>query len=99
MLESKIEKKVCDFAKSLGYLTPKFNSMQFSGVPDRIFISPFGSITFIEFKSTKGVLTPLQISIHKEFLARGVKVHVINSVEDGKQLVLDDLSKDGRNIT
>lgn len=36
--ESDIEKKVCDRAKSLGWITPKFKSPMNRGVPDRIFM-------------------------------------------------------------
>jgi len=60
MLESAIEKKVCDYARKHGWLVYKFTSPQHRGVPDRIFISPGGSILFVEFKAPGKKPTPLQ---------------------------------------
>ena len=49
--ESQIEKKACDYAKSLGFLVFKFTSPGQRGVPDRCFISPAGAVLFLEFKT------------------------------------------------
>ena len=53
MLEKQIESKVVKKAKELGFLTYKFSSPSNRGVPDRIFISPYGEVFFIEFKSNE----------------------------------------------
>lgn len=60
MLEKHLEKKITDKAKKLGFLSYKFVSPSQRGVPDRIFISKTGKVFFIEFKSPKRNITPLQ---------------------------------------
>ena len=50
MLEKNLEAKIIKIAKKLGYLTYKFTSPSNKGVPDRIFISPYGHVFFMEFK-------------------------------------------------
>ena len=66
MLEKDLEKKIITKAKQLGFLSYKFVSPSNRGVPDRIFISKTGKVFFIEFKSPKRKITPVQ----KEFLNR-----------------------------
>jgi hypothetical protein len=66
MLEKDLEKKIVNKAKQLGFLSYKFVSPSQRGVPDRIFISKNGKVFFIEFKSPKRKITPVQ----KELLNR-----------------------------
>lgn len=83
--ESKIEKAVCDHAKSKGWLVYKWSSPGNRGVPDRLFIRK-GYVLFIEFKRKGGKTTPIQELIHKKFLEHEFKVHLIDNIEDGKLL-------------
>ena len=88
MLEKQIESKIVKKAKELGFLTYKFSSPSNRGVPDRVFINPFGRIFFMEFKSEKGKLTKLQEKVIKDISEYGVGVFIINSVEVGLQILI-----------
>ena len=46
MLEKDIEKKVCDYAKSKNVLAYKFTSPARAAVPDRMFVTPEGTVWF-----------------------------------------------------
>ena len=88
MKEKQIESKIVKKAKELGFLTYKFSSPSNRGVPDRVFINPFGRIFFMEFKSEKGKLTKLQEKVIKDISEYGVGVFIINSVEVGLQILI-----------
>jgi len=87
MLEKQIEKKVCDHAKNLGYLTYKFNSMNRAAVPDRLFISATGVMYFIEFKREGAKPTSAQCREIKRLHDQGVSAFVIDNVKSGVWLV------------
>ncbi len=84
--ESKIEKAVCNYAKSLGFLHYKFLSTQ-NGVPDRLFINPNGFIFFIEFKATNEEPRLLQQVVIKKIRRKGADVYVVDNIENGKELI------------
>jgi len=96
MKESKIEYKVCQYARSKDWLAYKFTSPSNRGVPDRIFIR-YGTIFFVEFKSTSGVLNKLQMAIIKRLKKHLFNVYVIDSIEQGIELI-DFYEKKVRNI-
>lgn len=50
MYESALERKICDYIKSLGGKAYKWVSPGTPGVPDRIVVLPGGEIIFIEVK-------------------------------------------------
>ncbi len=87
MLEKQIEEKVCTYAKGKGWLTLKFTSPARAAVPDRLFITPFGRIIFVEFKCGGQKPTPAQAREHERLIRQGCTVRVIDNVEDGKALV------------
>jgi hypothetical protein len=82
MLEKQIEKKVCDFAKALGWMSIKNNPVMNKGIPDRTFIKD-GQVIFIEFKREGGVVSPIQRRWLDKLTAHGVKTDIIWSVEQG----------------
>lgn len=86
MRESYIEKKVCDYAVTLGWVHYKFSSPGNKGVPDRILLRK-GRIIFIEFKATGKEPTKLQFYIHKIIRRLGFKVYVVDDIEVGKLLL------------
>ena len=86
MLEKEIEKKVCSYAKSRGWLNYKFVSPSCRGVPDRIFIKK-GRVFFIEFKSGKNNCTPLQLSRIQELTSHNMDVFIVNTIGLGKSLI------------
>lgn len=87
MLEKEIEKRVCDYARAKGFLAYKFTSPARASVPDRLFITPTGSVFFIEFKRPGGKLTGGQAREIERLRRQGVNVSVIYSVEDGKRMI------------
>lgn len=84
MLEKEIEKKVCDYAKSLGMLAYKFTSPGRMSVPDRLFITPSGKIFFIEFKRLGKKPTPAQYREHEHLRDKNVTIIVVDNVDYGK---------------
>jgi hypothetical protein len=91
-LESKIERDVCDYAKKAGMLVFKFVSPGNRGVPDRIWINQYGEVYFVEFKTEKGRVSPLQQVWINRLRKHHKQVHIVRSVEEGKRLV--DLLRD-----
>jgi len=87
MLEKQIESAVCRYARDNGFLAYKFTSPSRAAVPDRLFISPNGQFFFIEFKRTGQKPTPAQDREHTRLRAQNVKVYVIDTIMDGKELV------------
>jgi hypothetical protein len=85
MLERSIQKKVCDYAKSLGWLVFPFKSPSNVGVPDRMFIKA-GECFFIEFKKFGKKPTELQKRVHKKLEAQGFQTFVVDNVLDGKAI-------------
>lgn len=87
MTEKQLEKALREKAIELGYFTCKFTSLSNRGVPDRIFINPFGYIFFIEFKSRGGKLTSLQKKVHEGLGKRRVSVYVIDDLDKGVKIL------------
>lgn len=86
-LEKVIEKKVCDYARSKGFYVKKFVSPSNRSVPDDIFITPDGTVFFIEFKRRGRIPTGSQFEEHKKILRNNVDVHVIDTINKGKELI------------
>lgn len=85
MRERDIEKKVCDFAKSQGWLAFKFASPNHRGVPDRIFFKN-GQVLLIEFKAPGKKPKALQVKTINELRNSGIECHAIDSIESGKRV-------------
>lgn len=86
-LESITEKKVCDYAKSLGCLVYKFTSPSRRSVPDRLFIAPGGRVFMIEFKRLGQKPTASQQVEIDKIRQQRVQVWVIDNVANGKRTV------------
>lgn len=86
-LEKEIEKRVCDYAKSLGMLCYKFTSPARRSVPDRMLITKAGVVFFIEFKRKGQKPTASQEVEIAKIRAQGVKCFVVDNVGDGKRIV------------
>ncbi len=85
MRESKIEKEVCEYARTLGWTVYKFVSPGLRGVPDRMFLRDGVSI-FIEFKASGKKPSKIQFKRIKELNEIGFYACWIDSVEDGIRL-------------
>jgi hypothetical protein len=86
-LEKKIEKKVCEYARKHGFLTPKFTVVSERGWPDRLFIDPDGWMVFIEFKQKGKPLQEIQAYRCTQLTERNVSVLVVDSEEQGIEYV------------
>ena len=87
VLEKDIERKVCEYARSRSFLVYKFVSPQIIGVPDRIFISPAGVLTFIEFKRPGETTRSSQDREIARLRKHNQRVYIIDDVEQGKAIV------------
>lgn len=87
MFERDIERIVTKHATDQGFLSYKFTSPNNRGVPDRIYISPTGQVIFVEFKQKGKWLTKLQYYIFNKFESRGCKIHVVDDVISGIDLL------------
>lgn len=92
MLESYIERKVCDYAKKLGWLVRKLSWVGRHGAPDRLFIKA-GRVVFIEFKRTGRKPTEHQRLELERLRAQGMEAHVVDNIDDGIAL-LSRLARD-----
>lgn len=86
MKESKIEKEVCEYAESLGWLVYKFTSPGQRAVPDRIFLRMYKCF-FIEFKSLGKRPSKLQQKRIAELRKQGFNVWEVDSIASGKQII------------
>ena len=82
MLESHIERKLCERIKALGGLCEKFTSPSRRNVPDRIITLPGGVVEFVECKAPGKSPTKAQLLDHKRRRALGCTVRVVASVQD-----------------
>ena len=85
MRETHIESKVCDYAKSKGWMVRKFGGPNAKGDPDRIFFKD-GETRFIEFKAPGKKPTKLQAKRLAELQALGFVAVWVDSIEDGKNV-------------
>ena len=86
MKESCIEKKVCDYAKTKGFLSYKLQGMHNKGLPDRLFLKN-GNVFFIEFKAPKKSPTKLQLYTIKLLQKNKFEVYVLDNVEKGIEII------------
>jgi len=86
-LEKDVEKRICDRAKSKGYLAYKFTSPARRSVPDRMFINRHGFIFFMELKRLGEKPTPSQLREHATLRNNGALVFVVDNKEQGYQII------------
>lgn len=86
LLESRIEQKASEYAKSLGMLTLKLNVKGASGWPDRIYIWN-GHTWYIEFKAPGMRPRPLQDHIHKQLRDHHIVVYVVDNLIDARSIL------------
>ena len=88
--EKQIEQSLVKAVKNMGGIAPKFVSPGFDGMPDRIVLLPHGLMAFVEVKAPGKKPRPLQVSRHGLLLHLGIKVYVL---DDMNQIggILDDI--------
>jgi len=85
--ESQIEKAVKDYARNKGCYVRKFKSPNHRGVPDSLFLTPYGTVFFIEFKAPGKLPTSLQAREMTEINKRKGNACWVESFEEGKKIV------------
>ena len=86
MLEKNLEKYFVSEIKKLGGLCYKFVSPGNSGVPDRIVVLP-KVIHFVELKTDRGVVSPLQKIQIKKLNNLGQRTWVLYGLEDVEKFI------------
>ena len=84
--ESCIEQKVCQYAKSKGWLVYKFTSPNNRGVPDRLLLKD-GKTVFIEFKAPGKKPSRLQDFVINQIRKQNFNVFVVDNLEEGRLLI------------
>ena len=87
MLEKEIERYLKRRIEALGGKAIKFISPANLGVPDRIVISPGGTIYFIELKNEVGKLRKIQEYQAKSLMELGCNYKFINSKYEVDKLI------------
>jgi len=85
--EAVVERTVCAYAEQRGMLALKFTSPGRAGVPDRIFIGPYATIMFIEFKAPGKKPSVLQTRHLSTLRNLGHFATWVDSIEAGKKLI------------
>jgi hypothetical protein len=85
-IEKVIERKVCEYAKSLNFYVAKFVSPQRVSVPDRLLLYK-GKCFFIEFKRLGEKPRPAQAIEIEKLRSHGIEVFVVDNVELGKTIL------------
>lgn len=86
MLENRVEKHLTVVARRHGLLCMKFTSPSRGGVPDRLLVTPIGTI-FIELKRPGEKPNARQLATHASLHRFGAEVHVLDSIEAIDQFI------------
>lgn len=86
MQEVQIEGEVVAWAQRHGWFTRKLQWVGRVGAPDRLFIKG-ARVVFIEFKTATGRLSAWQRREIEAMRAAGAEVHVVRTVEQGKEVL------------
>ena len=89
MLEKDIERYLVRRAIEHGGKAYKWVSPGHVGVADRIVLLPGGVVWFVELKTVKGCLSPLQQVFAADMRRMGMNYIVIRSKEEVDQWILD----------
>jgi hypothetical protein len=88
VLESILQQKIVQMLrKDFAALTYKIDASAHRGIPDLLVVLPAGITIFLEIKTAKGRLSPLQARTIAELETRDAKVFVVRSVEEAKKVV------------
>ena len=82
MLERKLEQWAVRYTRERGGWLLKWNCPGHRGVPDRILVTMYGQVKFVEFKSPTGKLSELQ----KIWQGRLPNVHVVRNKQEFEEL-------------
>lgn len=81
MNEKALEQKLREKVKLMGGVALKFQSLSFTGMPDRLILLPGARVFFAEVKSAGKKPTTRQLTVHRWLHKLGFTVAVIDSKE------------------
>lgn len=84
--ESTIEGKACEYAEKRGWFVVKLMRCNIDSMPDRLFHRR-GYTMYIEFKKFGEGASPKQAKRHRELRAKGIPVHVVDTLEAAYDLL------------
>lgn len=87
MEEKKIESKLVKAVKHSGGMCLKFVSPSFARVPDRIVLMPGGRMAFVETKTTRKEMRPLQRKRKWQLEKLGFKVYCLDNEEKIEEVI------------
>lgn len=87
MRERDIEQWLRTQIETMGGLAFKFTSPGNDGVPDRLAVLPGGLIYFIELKTDRGRLAPLQVWQQNRLDALGCQVRTIRGMDEARAFI------------
>ena len=79
--ESYLERKCVSYCRKIGGYTAKLNPLYNKGAPDRIFTIK-GKTFYVEFKTTKGILSPSQKLNCELIKSAGGDVYIIKDYDE-----------------
>lgn len=82
MLEKDIERRLVNGVRALGGRAYKFVSPGNIGVPDRLVVLPGGRVIFVELKTERGKLSPMQEVQLQNLAELGAAVGVLWGIDD-----------------
>lgn len=88
MCEHKVERYLLEQCRLAGMLCMKFVSPGRAGVPDRIVVTPVGTV-FVELKRPGGTAERRQLETHTKMRRYGAEVHLIDSPAQVDRFVAD----------
>jgi hypothetical protein len=85
--EATLEKHCVRIARAAGGELIKLAPAHVRGLPDRLLIMPGGAPTFVEFKSARGLLSPMQAWWADRLFELGQAYAIVDTVEAFEQLL------------
>lgn len=87
MLESQLQAKCIKYAQEQGWIVLKIIACNMNGISDLILFKD-GRTVFIEMKTEKGRVAPLQLYRQKQLQEQGFKYEICRSVDDFKLILI-----------
>lgn len=86
MQEKPVERHLREQSRSRGWLCLKFVSPGRNGVPDRLLVTPHGTV-FVECKRPGGRLSRLQREQHRKLRQHGGRVYTVSTFTEVDELL------------
>lgn len=99
ILEKDVEKRLVQLLEEKECQAYKFVSPNCRGVPDRLFITPEGTVFFVELKTKQGVLSKLQSYQLMKLANQKQLVYVLYGLDEVEEFVRELVDFDFSRVT